>query len=148
MAELTLASQAFAEGEAIPARYSCEGDDVSPPLEWRGEPAATRSLALIVDDPDAPVGVFVHWLAWGIDPRRGALAEGESGAVEGTNGFGTIGYRGPCPPPGHGPHRYFFRIYAVDGELDVAPGAEREALERTMEGRIVAEATLIGTYER
>jgi len=145
---LSLTSTAFEDGAAIPRLYSCEGEDLSPPLAWSEAPEEAKSLALIVDDPDAPSGTFVHWLAWGIDPSSGGLLEGESASFEGTGGFGESGYRGPCPPPGHGPHRYFFRLYALDQQLDLAPGASREELEGAMQGRVLAGAELVGTYER
>ena len=103
-----LTSSTFGVGEPIPRRYSCAGEDVSPPLEWRAVPADAVSLALIVDDPDAPAGTFTHWLAWGINPEDGGLAVGEHPPREGRNDFREIGYRGPCPPWGLGPHRYFF----------------------------------------
>ena len=148
MDEFTLASSVFEDGEAIPSRHTCEGSDVSPPLAWTAPPDATTSVALVVDDPDAPGGTFTHWLAWGIDPDAGALAEGEGAPVEGRNDFGSSGYRGPCPPPGHGPHRYSFRLHALDGELDLQPGAEKAELERALEGRTLAVAELLGTYER
>src|SRR5919201_4155538 len=98
MAEFALSSSAFRSGEPIPARHGCDGDDVSPPLAWSGVPAEARSLALVVDDPDAPGGTFTHWLAWGIDPSSDGLREGEPAPVEGRNDFGMTGYRGPCPP--------------------------------------------------
>lgn len=148
MADLTLSSTAFTEGEPIPRRHTCEGDDLSPPLRWEEVPEGTASLALICDDPDAPVGTFVHWVAWGLDPASDGLDEATAAPAEGLNDFGTAGYRGPCPPPGHGPHRYFFRLYAVDGELDLEDGASREELDRAIEGRVLASAELVGTYER
>jgi Raf kinase inhibitor-like YbhB/YbcL family protein len=148
MAELRLESPAFSDGDPIPTRHTCEGDDVSPPLAWSGVREGTRSLALIVDDPDAPFGTFVHWTGWGIDPGSGGLEAGASPPVEGENGFGRDGYGGPCPPPGHGPHRYFHRLYALDAELDLEPGASREQLEDAIEGHVLAEARLVGTYER
>jgi Raf kinase inhibitor-like YbhB/YbcL family protein len=144
----SLTSTAFEDGAAIPRLYTCEGEDLSPPLAWSEAPEEAKSLALIVDDPDAPSGTFVHWLAWGIDPRSGGLLEGESASSEGTGGFGESGYRGPCPPPGHGPHRYFFRLYALDQQLDLAPGASREELEGAMQGHVLAGAELVGIYER
>ena len=106
------------------------------------------SLALIVDDPDAPVGTFTHWLGWGIDPAGGGLGEGERAPREGRNDFGQTGYRGPCPPPGHGPHRYFFRLYVLAAEPAVRSGASRRELERALEGKVLARAELVGTYER
>ena len=129
-----LKSPAFEHGSEIPQRHTCEGEDVSPSLTWSGVPDGAASLALIVDDPDAPVAEpFVHWLAWGIDPAAGGLAEDESAPTEGASGFGDVGYRGPCPPPGHGPHRYFFRLHALDAAI---------------EGHVLETAELIGTYER
>jgi Raf kinase inhibitor-like YbhB/YbcL family protein len=148
MAGLSLTSDALESGQPIPARHSCEGDDVSPALSWSAPPDRTRSLALICDDPDAPGGTFTHWLAWGIDPAAGGLAEGEPAPVEGRNDFGSTGYRGPCPPPGHGPHRYFFRLHALDTELDLATGAGRDELERAVDGHTLASGELTGTYER
>ena len=145
---MELRSNAFAAGGPIPPRYSCEGEDRSPPLAWTGVPEGAVSLALIVDDPDAPVGTFTDWLAWGIDPAGGGLAEGERAPCEGRNGFGQTGYRGPCPPRGHGPHRYFFRLYAVSAEPSVQPRASRQDLDHALEDKVLARAELVGTYER
>jgi Raf kinase inhibitor-like YbhB/YbcL family protein len=145
---MELTSSAFAGGQPIPSRDSCEGEDVSPELEWTGVPAAAVSLALIVADPDAPAGSFTHWLAWGIEPGAGRLREGERAPFEGRNDFGSVGYRGPCPPRGHGPHRYFFRLYAVESELALGAGASREELERLLEGQVLELAELVGTRER
>jgi Raf kinase inhibitor-like YbhB/YbcL family protein len=128
--------------------HSCEGEDLSPPLSWSGVPEGTRSLALIVDDPDAPVGTLTHWLAWGLDPAAEGVGEGEAAPVEGRNDFGTGGYRGPCPPPGHGHHRYFLRLYALDFDPDLQPGATKRELEHALEGHTLAVAELIGSYER
>ena len=110
-------------------------------------PADAVSLALIVDDPDAPVGTFTHWLAWGISPQAVGLPEGARAPVEGRNDFRELGYRGPCPPRGHGVHRYFFRLYALASEPAVAPGASRKELERAIEGQVLAVAELVGTYQ-
>jgi Raf kinase inhibitor-like YbhB/YbcL family protein len=101
-----------------------------------------------MDDPDAPVGTFTHWLAWGIDPEAGGLAEGEAAPVEGRNDFGVVGYRGPCPPPRHGPHRYFFRLYALDSAVGLRAGASRRELERALAGHVLGIAALVGIYER
>jgi Raf kinase inhibitor-like YbhB/YbcL family protein len=117
-------------------------------LAWSGIPPETRSLAIIVDDPDAPGGTFSHWLAWMIDPTAGELAEGQAAPVEGGNDFGSTGYRGPCPPPGHGPHRYFFRLFSLDSELELGAGAGKDDVERALEGHVLASAELVGTYER
>jgi Raf kinase inhibitor-like YbhB/YbcL family protein len=144
----SLDSSAFENAQAIPRRYSCEGDDVSPALRWANVPEGTRSLALVVDDPDAPRGVFTHWVAWGLDPGAQGLAEGEAARHEGRNGFGATGYRGPCPPPGHGRHRYVFRLYALDAEPELAAGATKAELEQAMEGHVLMTAELVGTYER
>lgn len=143
-----LRSDAFEHGQPIPARHTCEGVGVSPRLTWTQPPEQTRALALVVDDPDAPRGTFTHWLAWGIDPGAGGLAEGEPAPREGRNDFGGTGYGGPCPPPGHGPHRYSFRLVALDTELELAAGAAKQELERALEGHVLATAELVGTYER
>jgi Raf kinase inhibitor-like YbhB/YbcL family protein len=148
MTELKLTSEAFEHGEQIPRRHSCEGEDVSPPLRWSNVPEGTRSLALVVDDPDAPGGVFTHWLAWGLDPTAEELGEGDPAPIEGRNDFGTSGYRGPCPPPGHGRHRYVFRLYALDAEQELAAGAAKAELEQAIEGHVLTIAELVGTYER
>ncbi len=148
MAGFEITSDAFEETGTIPRRHTCEGENLSPPLSWTGALEGTRSLALIVDDPDAPVGTFTHWLAWGIDAGAGGLQEGEAAPREGSNGFGTVGYAGPCPPPGHGRHRYFFRLHALDAELDLKTGTAREELERALEGHVLETAELMGVYER
>jgi Raf kinase inhibitor-like YbhB/YbcL family protein len=148
MSEFALESDAFQNAEAIPARHTCEGEDVSPPLRWTNLPEGTQSLALVVDDPDAPRGVFTHWVAWDFDPDAGGLREGESAPTEGRNDFDTTGYRGPCPPPGHGRHRYVFRLYALGEKLELGAGAAKAELERAIEGRVLTTAELVGTYER
>jgi Raf kinase inhibitor-like YbhB/YbcL family protein len=148
MAELTLTSTAFGHDDEIPRRHTCDGDDISPPLAWSGQPPETRSLALVLDDPDAPGGIFTHWLAWGIDPTAGGLAEGETPAVEGRNDFDSAGYGGPCPPPGHGRHRYVFHLHALDTELALLAGEDKGDLERALADHVLATAELIGTYER
>lgn len=145
---LALESSVFEHGQTIPRRHTCEGDDLSPPLAWTDPPEGTRSLALVCDDPDAPRGTFTHWLAWGLRPGAGELGEGEAGPVEGCNDFGAVGYRGPCPPRGHGTHRYFFRLYALDAELDLASSSSKGEVERALEGHVLAVAELVGTYER
>jgi Raf kinase inhibitor-like YbhB/YbcL family protein len=148
MADFDLTSAAFAHGELIPRRHTCDGEDVSPALEWSEPPEGTRSLALVVDDPDAPGGTFTHWLASGVPPDARSLAEGESAPVEGRNDFGELGCRGPCPPSGHGPHRYSFRLYALDAEPDLVAGAGKRDVERALEGHVLAVAELVGSYER
>ena len=148
MSEFALESDAFENAQAIPSRHSCEGEDVSPPLRWTNVPEETRSLALVVDDPDAPSGVFTHWVAWGLDPAAEALGEGEPAPSEGQNDFGATGYRGPCPPPGHGRHRYVFRLYALDAELELPAGVAKAELEQAIEGHVLTTAELVGTSER
>jgi Raf kinase inhibitor-like YbhB/YbcL family protein len=151
---LELSTPAFANGGDIPVKHTCDGADVSPALEWRAAPDGTKSFALIVDDPDAPGRTWVHWLLYNLSPVEGTLPEGvegpatlPSGARQGTNDFGRIGYGGPCPPPG-APHRYFFRLYALDMAIDVAPGATRATLERALKGHVLATAELLGRYQR
>src|SRR5262245_58719615 len=148
VAEYELSSPAFEDGETIPVEFSCDGANESPPLHWENLPDGTRTLALIVHDPDAPSGDFVHWLGWNIDPEVGGLAAGAPPPVQGTNGFGRLGYLGPCPPPGAGPHRYYFRLYAIDTDLELEPGAAREQLKNEMEGHVLSEAELLGLYQR
>lgn len=148
MPDFTLSSSAFEHGAAVPRRHTCDGEDVSPELAWSGVPEETRSLALVVDDPDAPGRTFLHWLAWGLEPEAGRLGEGEAAPVEGPNDFGSTGYRGPCPPSGHGPHRYFFRLHALGAPVDVRAGADRDELERAIRDHQLGTAELIGTYER
>jgi Raf kinase inhibitor-like YbhB/YbcL family protein len=148
MSEFALESNAFEHAQAIPTRHTCDGDDLSPELRWSNVPDGAQSLALVVDDPDAPRGIFTHWVAWGFDPGEGGLGEGESAPREGRNDFGAVGYRGPCPPPGHGRHRYLFRLYALDGEPGLEAGAGKADLERAIEAHALTIAELVGTYER
>jgi Raf kinase inhibitor-like YbhB/YbcL family protein len=148
MADFALESSAFDHAQAIPNRYTCDGEDLSPPLGWANIPGEARSLALLVDDPDAPSGVFTHWVAWGLDPGAGGLGEGEAAPGEGRNDFGTVGYRGPCPPRGHGRHRYVFRLYALDRELELHSGAGKVDLEQAITEHVLTTAELVGTYER
>ena len=148
MMAFTLTSPAFATGRPIPRRHTCDGENLSPALSWSAPPPSTHSLALVVDDPDAPIGVFTHWLAWGIDPDTGTLPEGQPAPVEGRNDFGTVGYRGPCPPRSHGPHRYVFRLYALGADPELAPGAGKPELERALRGQVLGIAELVGTYQR
>lgn len=147
-----LVTGAFAEGAMIPTLHTCEGADISPALEWSGEPGETRSFTLIVDDPDAPRGTWNHWLQYDIPASVHALAQGakpEAAGMSGTNDFGKPGYGGPCPPPGHGPHRYFFRLYAVSApSLGLPRGAKRAQIDEALRGRILAEAQCMGRYER
>lgn len=148
MGDLTLTSSAFGHGDVIPRRHACDGEDVSPGLSWSDPPADARALVLVVDDPDAPGGVFTHWLAANIDARAGGLAEAQSPPVEGRNDFGTVGWRGPCPPRGHGMHRYVFRLHAVDAPLDVGFGSGRQEFDRALADHVLATAELVGTYQR
>ena len=152
---IELTSPAFAEGASIPRRYTCDGQDVSPPLEWRGVPEDTQSLALIVDDPDAPGRTWVHWVLYGLPPDLAELAEAvpaseviPQGARQGENDFKRLGYGGPCPPRG-GPHRYFFKLYALDNQPDLRPRAEKSDLLKAMQGHILAQGQLMmGNYQR
>ena len=146
--EFALSSEAFTHGVEIPRRHTCDGEDVSPALSWGDPPSGTRALALIVDDPDAPVGTFTHWLAWNIEAAAGGLSEGESSPAEGRNDLGTGGWSGPCPPPRHGAHRYFFRLHALDAKLEIGFRAGRRELEGALAGHVLATAELMGTYER
>jgi Raf kinase inhibitor-like YbhB/YbcL family protein len=148
VAEFSLTSSAFTPGGSIPRRHTCDGEDQSPPLSWSAPPHGTRSLALILDDPDAPGGRFIHWLAWGIAPDAAGLAGGQAAPSEGRDDFGTVGYRGPCPPRGHGPHRYRFRLHAVAGDLRLEAGAGVRELEQALTAQVLAVAELVGTYER
>ena len=152
-----LTSSAFPQGGEIPAKYTCEGQDISPPLAWTGAPPDATSLALIVDDPDAPDPAapkmtWVHWVLYNIPPGTGSLPEGAKqlppGTLQGLNDWKSTGYGGPCPPPGHGPHRYFFRLYALDSEVGLPAGASRKELERALEGHVLAVAELVGVYQR
>ena len=149
-----LRSTAFTEGEEIPRRHTCDGADLSPPLSWEGVPEEAASLALIVDDPDAPVGTWVHWVLYGLDPATDALPEALpsdetvlGGGRQGRNDFRRIGYGGPCPPP-NGAHRYFFKIYALVEPVDLEAGATKPELVAAMEGKVLAEGRLMGTYRR
>ena len=151
--QIQLASSAFAYGDKIPVRYTCEGNDISPPLQWTGAPVETRSCALIMDDPDAPRGTWVHWVLFNLPggtvellPAVPTLPELPSGARHGRTTAGDMGYAGPCPPPGN-PHRYFFRLYALDIMLNLPPGATRQELEQAMDQHILAQGTLMGTYQ-
>lgn len=143
--EFKIASLAFAHGELIPQKYTCDGDDVSPPLEISNIPENTVSLALIVEDPDAPNGVFYHWLVWNIPPSP-TIGQAINPGISGTNDFGKTGYGGPCPPSGT--HRYYFKLYALDAELDIAPGAGKDELANAIEGHILATAELMGRYQK
>jgi Raf kinase inhibitor-like YbhB/YbcL family protein len=145
---LDISTPDFCPCERIPARFTADGRNVSPELRIGAVPEAAHSLALIVEDPDAPDGTFTHWLLWNIDPGISVVERGKvpRGAAAGRNDFGTLSYRGPDPPSGT--HRYFFRLYALDAPLDLPPGADRRQLEAAMKGRILAEAEMRGYYDR
>lgn len=140
-------SPAFEHLQPIPTRYTCEGEDVSPALRFQAIPAGVKSLVLIMDDPDAPRGTFDHWIAWNLLPTQTSLPEGATMPMLGVNGYGDLRYRGPCPPPGK-PHRYFFKLYALNTMLTLKSGASKHEVEKAMQGHIVAQAELIGTYQR
>ncbi len=150
---MRLTSSAFSEGSMIPRKYTCDGDDVSPPLKWADVPPQARSLALICDDPDAPAGTWVHWVLFNVPPATTALPESVSDdriladhSKQGTNDFRNIGYGGPCPPGGT--HRYFFKLYALDVMLELDAGINKRQLLKAMEGHVLAEAQLMGRYKR
>ena len=151
---ILLNSSAFADGSPIPSKYTCDGNDVSPPLNWSGVPQGTKSLALICDDPDAPAGTWVHWVLYDIPATTDELPAGvpatetlSSGARQGLNDFRRVGYGGPCPPRGN-PHRYFFRLYALAARLDLKTRATKADVVRAMQGHLLAEAQLMGKYQR
>jgi len=154
MVTLKLTSPAFKEGEAIPKKHTCDGSDLSPALEWSKPPDGAKSIALICEDPDAPMGLWVHWVLWGLPAEATSLVEGvkadrvlASGAQQGKNDFGKIGYGGPCPPRGK-PHRYFFKLYVLGTTLPLEPGASRNDLLKAMEGHVLGEGQLMGRYSR
>jgi Raf kinase inhibitor-like YbhB/YbcL family protein len=151
--EIKVTSSAFTEGGLIPSKYTCDGSDISPPLQWEAVPDGTKSLALISDDPDAPVGTWVHWVLFNLPADCKGLEENippdktlPNGARQGLTDFGRIGYGGPCPPSGT--HRYFFKIYALDTKLDLAAGVKKRELLKAMEGHILGQGQLIGKYKR
>ena len=146
MIEMTLTSPAFAQDEAIPLQFSCDGDDISPELAWAGIPEGAASLALILDDPDAPVGTWDHWLLFDMPPDLEGLPQGGTAGTDGNNSWNRTGYGGPCPPGGT--HRYFFKLYALDTILDLPAGTAKAALEAAMEGHILGQTELMGTYTR
>ena len=151
--DIKIKSPAFVPGGKIPGKYTCDGMDISPPLAWTSGPEETKTFALICDDPDAPMGTWVHWILFNLPADIIELHENvppekelESGAKQGMNDFRKIGYGGPCPPGGT--HRYFFKFYALDTEINLEAGATKEELLKAMEGHILAEGQLIGRYER
>jgi Raf kinase inhibitor-like YbhB/YbcL family protein len=146
--DLRIRSSAFDGHTRIPERHTGDGEDVAPALEWSGVPEGTRSFAVVVHDPDAPlVDGFTHWVAYGIAGDATGLPEGGEGATHGTNSFGNAGYDGPAPPPGHGPHHYYFWVYALGDELDLPAGLSRRELLERIEDHVIEQARLIGTYE-
>jgi Raf kinase inhibitor-like YbhB/YbcL family protein len=146
--KLDVSSRAFAEGQSIPQKHTCDGEDVSPPMKWSGAPANTKSIAIICEDPDAPSGTFTHWVLYDLVGTTKELNERSSdGGKEGANGFGKTGYGGPCPPPGAA-HRYFFRVYALDTPSLGGAGSSKEDVTAVMEGHILAQGQLMGRYKR
>ena len=150
---LQVTSTAFEDGGMIPARYTADGRDISPPIAWKDVPDGTRSMVLICDDPDAPMGTWVHWLVWNIPPEATALQENvppdavlADGSRQGTTDFRRVGYGGPAPPSGV--HRYFFKVYALDTMLDLPAGAAKPKLEQAMKGHVLAQGQLMGHYTR
>jgi len=150
---LELSSAAFSEGGSIPAQYTCDGRDISPPLAWRGIPRGTKSLALVCDDPDAPRGTWVHWVVFNLPPTATGLPEGvpprndvPGGGLQGSNDFRKIGYGGPCPPGGT--HRYVFTLYALDSGVKLPAGAAKTDLLAAIAGHVLAEGKLTGKYSR
>jgi Raf kinase inhibitor-like YbhB/YbcL family protein len=151
---LTLRSTAFEPNREIPIAYTKDGENISPPLAWSGAPNDTQSYALVLDDPDAPSGDFVHWVAWNIPAKDTGLPQGivhrgdkSEGTLQGRNTYDRVGYDGPSPPPGK-PHHYVFRLYALDDKLSLPPGVSRAEVDRAMQGHILDEALLVGTYAR
>jgi Raf kinase inhibitor-like YbhB/YbcL family protein len=151
---MTLTSDAFTEGQPIPTKYTGDGRNVSVPLKWADPPADTQSFALICEDPDAPRGTWTHWVLYNLPPQTREQPEGvppeatlPDGAMQGKNDFGNIGYGGPAPPRGN-PHRYFFKLYALDKQLDLRPGAMRSQVLPAMAGHVLAESHLMGSYKR
>lgn len=151
---IQVTSTAFSEGQSIPQKYSGQGEDISPPLKWSPPPAGTKSLALVVEDPDAPLITFTHWSVYNLPPDKTSLPEGVSksemladGSEQGKNSFLKIGYAGPLPPTKK-PHRYFFKMYALDTTLDLEPGAGRKQLLRAMDGHVLDEGQLMGIYQK
>jgi len=133
------------DGEHIPSKYTCDGYNVNPPLNIRGIPEGTKSLVLIVDDPDAPIGTWVHWVVWNIPPKE-EIGEDSVPGTEGLNDFRKHSYGGPCPPSGT--HRYFFKVYALDTKLDLKRNSRKRDVERAMKGHILAQGQLVGLYSR
>jgi hypothetical protein len=148
MKGLQLVSSAFKHNEYIPKKFTCDGEDINPPLLIDNIPSGAKSLALIVDDPDAPIGTWVHWVVWNIDPNTREIKENSvpKGTQQGMNDFRKHGYGGPCPPSGT--HRYFFKLYALDNMLDLGANAKKSDLEKVMKGHILEKTEIIGLYKR
>jgi Raf kinase inhibitor-like YbhB/YbcL family protein len=148
MGDLKISSSVFENNGNIPQKYTCDGKDVNPPLRIENVPPAAKSLVLIVDDPDAPGGMWVHWVVWNIDPKTGEIKENTvpKGALQGINDFRKHDYGGPCPPSGT--HRYFFKLYALDSLLNLSTNSRKTDIEKAMKGHIVAQAEIIGLYRR
>ena len=151
--ELKLTSTSFKDGEAIPRGYTCDGANISPPLEWTAVPKSAKAIAIIADDPDAPAGTWVHWVLYNLPADGLGLIENtpqtetlNGGGMQGKNDFGKIGYGGPCPPSGT--HRYYFKFYALDSQVDLKPGATKADVEKAMAGHVVGQTQLMGTYRR
>jgi Raf kinase inhibitor-like YbhB/YbcL family protein len=149
-----LSSSSFSSGGDIPTKFTCSGEDVSPQLSWTNAPPGTQAFALIADDPDAPVGTWTHWVLYNLPASTSSLAEGVSkverlpdDTLQGRNDFRKIGYGGPCPPPGK-PHRYFFKLYALDRKLSLKPGASKKELEQAIQGHVLGQAELMGKFKR
>jgi len=145
MKELRITSSAFVHKGFIPAKYTCDGDDINPPLEIDGIPERAQSLVLIVDDPDAPMGTWDHWVVWDVSPAK-KIEENSVPGTEGLNDFGKHSYGGPCPPSGT--HRYFFKIYALDTKLALSPNSRKKDVERAMEAHVLAKGEILGLYAR
>jgi len=143
--DLRVRSVAFSHGGHIPSKYTCEGENVNPPLEFTNIPENTKSLALIVEDPDAPRGVYDHWVVWNIPPNE-AIAENSNPGIIGKNSFGNTNYGGPCPPSGS--HRYFFKVYALDSRLEIKAGSDKKTLEDAMKDHVISSAELMGHYQK
>lgn len=147
VADLKVRSPAFEGHKSIPDRHTANGENTAPPLEWSGAPEGTKAFAIVVHDPDAPlVDGFTHWVAYGIPADAAGVPEGGGGVVHGTNSMGEQGYMGPAPPAGHGPHHYYFWVYALDDELDLPPGLDRRGLHDRIEDHVIEQARVIGTY--
>jgi Raf kinase inhibitor-like YbhB/YbcL family protein len=146
--DLAIRSEAFDPHGPIPERHTGDGEDIAPALRWSGVPEGTRSFAVVVHDPDAPlVDGFTHWVAYNISGDDDGLPEGGEGSTAGVNSFGSESYNGPAPPPGHGPHHYYFWVYALDEDLGLEPGLDRRTLLSRIEDHVIEQARVIGTYE-